>query len=86
MDRRLTTPCVFATTIMLLLRPASAADLQFRSSEIMGYDWALSAGGFTNIDAGAGHGFVTPPFGDRRGSLGRQRIEQHLCQRFTKTL
>ncbi len=29
--------------------------------------------------------FVTPPFGDRRGSLGRQRIEQHLCQRFRKT-
>ena len=58
MDRRLTTLCVSATTIMLVLRPASAADLEFRSSEIMGFDWGLAAGGATDIDAGAGHAFA----------------------------
>ena len=29
--------------------------------------------------------FVTSPFCDRRGPLGRKGIEQHLCQRFRKT-
>ena len=60
-DRCLTMLFVCATVMVLVLRPASAADLRFQSNEIMGYDWALAAGGATRADAGAGHGFIVGP-------------------------